>query len=193
MQNESFHICTSHHQHSYMHSHRKQVLGYRRLWQFAIHAVLQDLGKHWPPQRLSGESLLHWRSQRQLYTDLWRRKLQLQRQKSSPVQVLTAFPMSNTCKRCHTEHLSDLLPCSCSFNCAHVLIPMFRLRVPTVCPQTFVRHLVPMAYPVCYYAFLLVCSLCLGESLWPLLATQQDPDVCITPLLFSALLKSVLA
>lgn len=76
-----------------MHAHTEKqnstakFLGYRRLWQYAIHAVLQDLGKHWPPQRLSGESLLNWRRQRQLYTDLWRRQLQLQRQKSLPNQV----------------------------------------------------------------------------------------------------------
>ena len=65
----------------------QQWHGCRRLWQYAIHAVLQDLGKHWPPQRLSGESLLEWRRQRQLYTDLWRRQLQLRRQKSAPTQV----------------------------------------------------------------------------------------------------------
>lgn len=72
------------------------LLGYRRLWQYAIHAVLQDLGKQWPPQRLSGKSLLNWRRQRQLYTDLWRRQLQLQRQKILPDQVSEALPTNYT-------------------------------------------------------------------------------------------------
>lgn len=140
-----------------------KFLGYRRLWQYAIHAVLQDLGKHWPPQRLSGESLLHWRRQRQLYTDLWRRKLQLQRQKSSPVQVLTAFPMSNTCKRCHTEHLSDLLPCSCSFNCAHVLIPAFTL---TQSPNSVPTHICEASCAHGISCLLLCFSACVFSMPW---------------------------
>ena len=42
----------------------------RRLWQFAIHAVLQDLGEH-QLRRLTGDTLLKWRNQRQRYVELW--------------------------------------------------------------------------------------------------------------------------
>lgn len=104
----------------YVGTDSKGLHGCRRLWQYAIHAVLQDLGKHWPPQRLSGKSLLEWRRQRQLYTDLWRRQLQQQRQKSAPNQVFKACPLYPSyvciCKMCihwtiYMEHIYLMHTC----------------------------------------------------------------------------------
>ncbi|DBA81627.1 TPA: hypothetical protein ACH3X1_007382 [Trebouxia sp. C0004] len=47
----------------------------RRLWQYAIQAVLQDLGQH-QPRKLTGATLLEWRDQRQRYVELWTHHLQ---------------------------------------------------------------------------------------------------------------------
>ncbi|KAA6426735.1 MAG: vacuolar sorting-associated 13F-like [Trebouxia sp. A1-2] len=47
----------------------------RRLWQYAIQAVLQDLGQH-HPRKLTGATLLEWREQRQRYVELWSHHLQ---------------------------------------------------------------------------------------------------------------------
>ncbi|KAL0051145.1 hypothetical protein WJX82_002690 [Trebouxia sp. C0006] len=47
----------------------------RLLWQYAIQAVLQDLGQH-HPRKLTGATLLEWRDQRQRYVELWTHHLQ---------------------------------------------------------------------------------------------------------------------
>ncbi len=58
----------------------------RGLWQYAIQAVLQDLGQH-QPRKLTGATLLEWRDQRQRYVELWTHHLQ--NVKGSSDQVLT--------------------------------------------------------------------------------------------------------